>query len=274
MRYNTQAFNRLDPDLDFPCGHQFTESLMGWAVDPLAFRFPRLAYNRQPFNRPLQTEENIMIGANLQERLIGWLKIGADYNISHRVSEQMFGDMRIAAGSRIQAAIIESLTGTALGVTGQEISSVFAETLEGHLHVGADIQTGSKILEHLIGTLHVGANIYLACNAVEDLAGILHMGADIFLSQSLYEILNGYADIRNIAESITIITNPIPPGAVLVIDSASYTMTLREGLITKDVIHWHRGDWIKVGRGTISLTLSGIGSNSYDWEVFYHALYL
>lgn len=195
---------------------------MGWAVKPLAFRFPRLAYNRQPYNRPVQTEENMTVSAAMTERLTGWLRIGADYTVSHRLTEQLSGSMLLAAGRGITAALLEQLNGTAQALTGQEISGALTESLSGALHVGADITLQPAAMgESLGGSFHMGANIFLAWPAEEQLTGLLHMGADVYITPALYEVLNGYANVHNIAEYITSITDPIPAGAVLVIDAAN-----------------------------------------------------
>lgn len=274
--YNIQPYNQRKREERIPIRHHMEERLMGWAIPPIALRFPRLAYNRQPYNHPARTEENIIVRAAMTERLTGWLKIGADYTVSNRMTEQLAGRLRLAAGQKIVEDLEETLSGSAYGVTGYQIKDAFVESLEGALHLGADItMQPAHLKERLEGALHLGANIYTGFAAREELSGLVHMGADIYCAPAFYEVLNGYANVRNIAESITIITDPIPAGAVLVIDADRYTMTLQDKNGKRsDVIHWQQGDWLWVGRGTIALTLSGIGSNSYSWEVFYHALYL
>lgn len=275
MRFNVQPYNRTAPSEDIAVSHRLSEVLAGWAAPPVSFRFLRLSFNHQPYNRPLQAEENIAFRANMREQLTGWARIGADYAVRHRLNENLSGNMRLAAGIRIAVGVKETLSGHADLLIGHKISVALGEVLIGAFHMGADITVlPTSLTESLRGLFHLSANIYPAISVTEQLTGIVHMGANIYPCPALYEVLNGYANIRNIAEYVTIITDPIPAGGVLVIDAANYTVTLRTGLNTKDVIYWHKGDWLNVGRGTIRFTLSSIGSNAYNWEVFYHALYL
>lgn len=236
---------------------------------------PRMMFNRQMFNRPFQMyDENILIKAEMSEFVTGWLQAAVNFSTSHKLFESLTGTIRAESGSRITSNLAESLQGTLYALAGQQIVEAFGESLSGSVNLGANIElTETNINESLDGKVHLGANIYLLFSPAEKLSGASHMGANIYVTPVLYEVLNGYASVVELAEYVTVINEPIPAGAVLVIDAANYTMSIREGEITRDVIHWHSGDWININRGTISLTLSGV-AKSYDWEVFYNALYL
>lgn len=274
MLYNRQPFNKPPPSEDLYISQKLSERLMGWAIPPSSYRFLRLSFNRQPFNRPIQTEDNVYISANLYENLSGWLNIGADYYIAQRLNENLRGKARLASGVKVQAALLEELAGNACAVVGIQVSQQLLEFLGGTGHMGADVFIARVLQDHMGGAAHLGANLYTGAVLLEEASGTAHMGANIFAAHSLYEVLNGYANARDLREYITNITQAIPAGATLVIDAGNFNVTLQQGKNITDVIHWHEGDWLWISRDTISFTLAGIGSNSYQWEVFYHALYL
>lgn len=274
MLYNRQPYNILPPSENIPIRQHLSERLMGWAVRPTAFRFLRLAYNRQPYNRLIQTEDKIYISANLQEKLSGWMNIGAKFYITQRLSESLRGNAKVASGVRLQAALAELLEGSASAVAGIQVSQQLKEALVGDAHLGARIYTVQNFRESVDGDAHLGANLYTEAALMESVSGSAHMGANLYVSQSLYEVLNGYAYAGSMQEYVTRILEAIPPGATLVIDADNYNVTLQQGTKITDVIHWHKGDWLWIDRSTISFTLSGIGSSKLQWEVFYHALYL
>lgn len=233
--------------------------------------FNKAVYNRQSYNRALLSGEDVEIKLRAAERLIGWMNVGATYYVEERYNEQLKGNATGAAGMIVKPVYKEKLGGNLFVIAGVKAGEAFGEELKGSLHAGADIYlVPTDAAEKLAGKAFLSANIYLTLEMVEQLGGLVHLGADVYITKGLYEVLNGYANARDITEKTIEVDGEIPPGSVLVIDSENYNMLLDN----VNIIDRHKGDWIDVGRETISLTLSEVGATDFNWEVFYIARYL
>ena len=230
------------------------------------------AYNRSPYNRSLRRNGYVVGVVHILESLRGHAGSAADTYTEVRKHNQLNGNGKAAQGLSCPLILESRLESTVRAAIGVSAAARVREHLLSEGILGTEVYDVSTLRTRLTGTAYLGVDVYLSGDMRSLLTARAAWGADIAATHRLYEVLLGYAGVKNIEDSMTVIEGTIPPGGVLIIDADNYNMTLQQSGEITDVIHWHQGDWIAVGRSTVDITLSGIGK--YDWEVFYHARYL
>lgn len=229
--------------------------------------------NRLLVNRAPQSNVSYQLLARLVENLTGDAGTGAIYSATFRASEQLTGRGQGAMGYRRTVVLGEELIGNAVSTTQFVRSVALAEALQGNAASTCDIHLSASLTETLHASGWIGADILMqSALLTERLNGQGWMGADITTAAFLYETLLGSLSLYDVEYSITEIAGALPPGGELIIDSdPDHFQVLLNGT---NAIHLHKGDWIRIGRRTVDITVQATNDNNFELEVYYYTLYL
>lgn len=156
------------------------------------------------------------------------------------------GSFRAEAALRVDARIVCN------------IPSVFRgqAALKGGVGLGKNIYTRSDFPFRLRADAWLGKNMYARESFPVGLQASLWLGKNLYQGFAASEILHTVAALYTLENEIMEIAVEIPPGGRLYIDCDNFNVLLNG----ENVLHLHKGDWIRLDRDVIRFTLdSGTG---------------
>ena len=130
------------------------------------------------------------------------------------------------------------------------VSAVMNETLYSSADLGAVVGFGLDMNELLLATADIGALIHSNC--------------------TFSEIVGGSADVFYLEEKSTLITVSLPPGSELHFDTENYNILL-DGV---NILHLQEGDWFRLNRDLMDITVDSGVKGSLDGRVIYQERWL
>lgn len=138
------------------------------------------------------------------------------------------------------------------------IPSVFRgqAALSGSLVTGKNIYTHVDFPWRLLADVWLGKNIFVRESFFSGLQAGLWLGKNLYQPFAASEILHMIAALYTLDNEVMELAVEIPPGGRLYIDCDNFNVLLNG----ENVLHLHKGDWIRLDRDVIRLTLdSGTG---------------
>lgn len=138
------------------------------------------------------------------------------------------------------------------------IPSVFRgqAALNGGVDVGKNIHTRPNFPSELRADVWLGKNMYAREVFFSGLQAGLWLGKNLYQNFAASEILHMLAALYTLDNEVMELAVEIPPGGRLYIDCDNFNVLLNG----ENVLHLHKGGWIRLDRDVIRLTLdSGTG---------------
>jgi hypothetical protein len=232
--------------------------------------FNRGKFNRQPYNKKINIENDIYFKARISEFLYGIGGKGTDFYVKKRLTETLSAQNTPTMAHFISKIILEELSSSIEVSAGLYAVAQILEELTGSAAMAADYSPPAKIGEDLNGGAKISAYYYPSLSALQELSASGRIASDNYSYGGMFEVLDGVVSAHDTETAELNISGSIPVGGVLVIDSEYYTVTLNN----QNAVDRHSGDWIFVDRDSESLEVSAAGISGINMEVAYIAKYL
>lgn len=182
------------------------------------------------------------VGKNIPERVNFYGELAGKVTLTPGVPGSFRAEAALQGDARIVCSIPSVFRGQA--------------ALSGSLVTGKNIYTHVDFPWKLLADVWLGKNIFVRESFFSGLQAGLWLGKNLYQLFAASEILHMIAALYTLDNEVMELAVEIPPGGRLYIDCDNFNVLLNG----ENVLHLHKGDWIRLDRDVIRLTLdSGTG---------------
>lgn len=214
---------------------------------------------------------DIDLRVHLSEAINAAISIGAVAEITDLMfSESITGSANVESGIPFSFSANETIACEAYEAHSILTLLDFREDIGAQADMGASLGVSAMLEEALYSSADIGAVIGFGVDMNEAILVSADLGAAIHSNYTFSEIVGGTADVIDLEEESTLITVLLPPGSELRFDTENYNVLL-DGV---NILHLQEGDWFKISRNLLNITVDSGVKGSLEGRVLYQERWL
>lgn len=227
-------------------------------------------YNTGHYNRKSDLAATIDVGFEARETINCVAGFGSDIAIDVNFNENILANQILTIGLPAFFEVQEEVFSNVIfqGSIGEKF--IASESIYGDLYFCKDMGIKDELNEKIEGTHYFGKDIDSEFIFEDKLENMTILSKDLIFDITFSETLLTEISSQILERLILFADCTIPPGGVLEIDSNTFNMYLNNS----NIIHLHRGDFVNLERGLVSVDINSGTAGNLTGKIIFNERYL